>query len=170
MDDICLSIVAKIGEYTVDPILHHAQYLCYFNNFAEKLPNAKEELELTRDSVMERVSEDINRTEKIEPTVEKWLKDVQNVLEELKVSKSYFKSQCQYFLAKEIARKIEKMTQLNHNNKFEPFSRITELPSMKYYSSKDFVLFKSTESTYKKLLEALKDKSVSMIGLVGIGG
>ncbi|KHN30606.1 Disease resistance protein [Glycine soja] len=62
------------------------------------------------------------------------------------------------------------MAQLNHNSKFDPFSKIAELPGMKYYSSKDFVLFKSRESTYENLLEALKDKSVSMIGLVGLGG
>nr|ATO98346.1 putative disease resistance protein [Glycine max] len=178
MGDIVLSIVAKLAEYTVDPILHHARYLCCFNNIAGNLPNAKEELELTRNSVKERVEEAIMRTEIIEPAVEKWLKDVEKVLEEVhmlqgkisEVSKSYFRRQFQYFLTKKIARKIEKMAQLNHNSKFEPFSKIAELPGMKYYSSKDFVLFKSTESTYKKLLEALKDKSVSMIGLVGLGG
>ncbi|TKY56619.1 Disease resistance protein [Spatholobus suberectus] len=176
--EICLSIIAKIAEYAVDPILHHARYLCCFNNFAGNLTNAKEELELTQDSVKEQVRQATSRTEKIEPTVEKWLKDVEKVLEEVQnlegriseVSKSYFRRRCQYFLAKEIASKTEKMTLLNRNSKFEPFSRHTELPGMKYYSSKGFVLFESTESTYKKLLEALKDKSVSMIGLIGIGG
>ncbi|KAG4966467.1 hypothetical protein JHK85_041442 [Glycine max] len=178
MGDIVVSIVAKLAEYTVGPILHHAQYLCCFNNIAGNLPNAKEELELTRNSVKERVEEAIMRTEIIEPAVEKWLKDVEKVLEEVhmlqerisEVSKSYFRRQFQYFLTKKIARKIEKMAQLNHNSKFDPFSKIAELPGMKYYSSKDFVLFKSRESTYENLLEALKDKSVSMIGLVGLGG
>ncbi|KAK7300783.1 hypothetical protein RJT34_11633 [Clitoria ternatea] len=178
MEDIALSVIAKISEYAVAPILRHAQYLCCFNNFVGNLPNVKRELELTRDSVKERVREATNRTEKIQPTVEKWLKDVENVLEEVQMiegriseaRKSYFRRQCQYFLAKEIARKTEKMTQLNLNSKFEPFSRLTELPGMKYYSSKDFVLFQSTESAYKKLLEALKDKSACMIGLRGIGG
>ncbi|KRH17195.2 hypothetical protein GLYMA_14G204700v4 [Glycine max] len=178
MGDIVLSIVAKLAEYTVGPILHHAQYLCCFNNIAGNLPNAKEELELTRNSVKERVEEAIMRTEKIEPAVEKWLKDVEKVLEEVhmlqgrisEVSKSYFRRQFQYFLTKEIARKIEKMAQLNHNSKFEPFSKIAELPGMKYYSSKDFVRFKSRESTYENLLEALKDKSACTIGLIGLGG
>ncbi|KAL2584859.1 hypothetical protein AAZV13_14G153200 [Glycine max] len=178
MGDIVVSIVAKLAEYTVGPILHHARYLCCFNNIAWNLLIAKEELELTRNSVNERVEEAIKRTEKIEPAVEKWLKDVEKVLEEVhmlqgrisEVNKSYFRRQCQYFLTKKIARKIEKMAQLNHNSKFEPFSKIAELPGTKYYSSKDFVLFKSAESTYKNLLDALKDKSVSMIGLVGLGG
>ncbi|CAJ1970785.1 unnamed protein product [Sphenostylis stenocarpa] len=133
---------------------------------------------MTRDRVKERAKEAHNRTEKLEPTVEKWLEDVENVLEEVQllegriseVNKSYFKRQCQYFLAKEIARKTEEIIQLDRNSKFEPFSRITELPGMKYFSSNNFVLFNSTETAYKQLLEALKDKSCSMIGLVGIGG
>nr|KYP43368.1 Disease resistance protein At4g27190 family [Cajanus cajan] len=176
--EICLSIAAKIAEYTVGSIIHHGRYLCCFHNFVGNLPIAKEELELTRDSVKERVRQATNRTEKIEPSVEKWLKDVEKVLEEvqllegriLEASKIYFRRRCQYFLAKEIARKLEIMTQLNRNSRFEPFSSITELPGMKYYSSKDFVYFSSTKSTYNKLLEALKDESVCMIGLFGMGG
>ncbi|RDX98021.1 Disease resistance protein, partial [Mucuna pruriens] len=178
MEDIFLTIVTKIAEYAVDPILQHARYLCCFNNYTTILSNAKEDLELTRDSMKERVREATNKTEKIEPTVEKWLKDVENVLGEVQllegriseVSKSYFKRRCQYFLAKEIVAKIEKMTKLNDNSKFEPFSRITELPGMKYYSSKDFIFFESTKTAYNKVFEELKDKSVSMIGLVGMGG
>jgi len=41
---------------------------------------------------------------------------------------------------------------------------------MKYYCSKDFVMFKSIETSYNKLLEALKNKSASMIGLIGLRG
>ncbi|KAL2317392.1 hypothetical protein Fmac_031268 [Flemingia macrophylla] len=178
MEDILISFVAKFVEYTVSPIFHHAQYMCCFNNFAGKFLNAKRELELTQESVKERVKQAINRTEKIEPTVEEWLKAVENVLKEmqesekriLEISKSCFKRQCKYFLAKKIAREIENMTRLKRKSNFELFSRITELPGMKYYSSKDFVLFKSIELTYYELLEALKDNSVCMIGLVGMGG
>jgi len=178
MEDFFLSIAAKIAEHAVLPILHHAQYLCCFHKFALNLQNVKEKLELTRSSLKERIREATNRTENVEPTVEKWLKDVEKVLDEVKlleervsnVNKSYFKRQCQYSLAKEIARKTTKMIQLDLNSKFEPFSTKSELPGVKYYSSKDFIMFKSTEASYNKLLEALKNKSSSMIGLVGLGG
>ncbi|WVY89640.1 hypothetical protein V8G54_035154 [Vigna mungo] len=177
MEDFVLSIAAKIAEYVVDPILHHAQYLCCFNNFASNFPNAKEQLELTRDRVNEQIREAINKVEKVEPSVEKWLKDVEKVLEEvqileekiLHVNKSCFRRQCQYSLAKEIERKTPEMIQFHRNSKFESFSRITELPSMKYYSSNDFFMFNSTEESYKKLLEALKNKSAFIIGLGGSG-
>ncbi|WVY91624.1 hypothetical protein V8G54_037138, partial [Vigna mungo] len=178
MEEFFLSIATKIAEYAVHPILHHAQYLCCFNNFASNLPKAKEQLELTRDGVKERIREAINRVEKVEPTVEKWLKDVQKVLEEvqmleeriLSLNKSYFRRQCQYSFAKEIEKKTTEMIQLHRNSKFKPFSRITELPGMQYYSSKDFFMFNSTEASYKKLLEALNNKSAFIIALVGLGG
>jgi len=178
MEDFFLSIATKIVEYAVFPILDHAKYLCCLHNFASNLPNVKEQLELTRESVNERIREATNKTEKVESVVEKWLKDVEKVLNEVQlleerisnVNKSYLRRQCQYSLAKEMARKTTKMIQLDRNSKFESFSMITELPGMEYYSSNDFTMFKSTKASYNKLLEALKNKSVFMIGLVGLGG
>ncbi|KAK7372240.1 hypothetical protein VNO80_05614 [Phaseolus coccineus] len=168
MEDFFFSIATKIAEYAIVPILDHAQYLCCFHNFALNLSNNKEQLELTRDSVKKKIREATNRIEKVEPTVEKWLKDIEKVLDEvrmleeriLKVNKSYLRRQCQYSLAKEIERKTTKMIQLNRDSKFEPFSTTIELPGMEYYSSNDFFMFKSTEASYNKLLEILKNKSI----------
>ncbi|KAL2324933.1 hypothetical protein Fmac_023991 [Flemingia macrophylla] len=178
MEDILISVAAKIVEYTVSPVFHQAQYICCFKDFVEKFQNVKRELESTQENVKERVKEATNRIEEIQPTVEKWLKDVENVLKEvqetekkiLEISESCFKKRCKYFLAKKIEREIENMTRLKRDSNFELFSRIIELPGMKYYSSKNFVLFKSIEQIYNELLEALKDNSVCMIGLVGMGG
>ena len=178
MEDFFFSIATKIAEYAIVPILDHAKYLCCLHNFALNLPNAKKQLELTRESVNEQIREAINRIEKVNPAVEEWLKDVKKVLDEVKlleerilnVNKSCFRRQCQYSLAKNIARRTTKMIQLHRDSKFEPFSTTIELPGMKYYSSHDFIMFKSTEASYNKLIETLKNKSVSMIGLVGLGG
>ncbi|KAL2329593.1 hypothetical protein Fmac_017174 [Flemingia macrophylla] len=167
-----------IIQCAMDPILHHGRYLFCFNNSVENLVIAKEKLELTQDRVKKQVTDATDRTEIIEPIVENWLKEVENVLQEVnmlegkisEVRKSCFRKQCQYFLVKEIARKTEKMKELDLNSKFEPFSRITELPGMQYYSSKDFIFFESTKSAYNKILEKVKDENVSMIGLYGIGG
>ncbi|KAF7816253.1 putative disease resistance protein [Senna tora] len=83
MEDICISIIAKIAENLVHPILRRASYLFCFNKFAGNLRNEKKDLELRLESVRERARRAINRTEKIEPSVENWLKDVENVLEEV---------------------------------------------------------------------------------------
>ncbi|KAL2329592.1 hypothetical protein Fmac_017173 [Flemingia macrophylla] len=178
MEDIFLSIGQKIVEYVMNPILRHGRYLCCFNNFVGNLVIAKVKLELTQDRVKKQVTDATDRTEIIEPIVENWLKEVENVLQEVnmlegkisEVSKSCFRKQCQYFLVKEIARKTEKMKELDLNSKFEPFSRIPKLPGMQYYSSKDFIFFESTTSAYNKILEKVKDKNVFKIGLYGIGG
>ncbi|KAL2347703.1 hypothetical protein Fmac_001703 [Flemingia macrophylla] len=177
MADILISVVAKIAKYMTDPILHHAQYICYFNNFAENFLNAKRELESTQKVVKERVDIAINRAEKIEPTVNEWLTVVKNVLIKvqnprriLEINKSCFRRQCKYFLARKIAREIEKMIQLKREGNFKSVSIITEYTCVKYYSSKGFVLFKSTTSTYYDLLEVLEDNNAYMIGLVGMRG
>jgi len=88
----------------------------------------------------------------------------------LNVNKSYFIRQFRYSRAKEIAIKTTKMIQFDRNNKFESFSTIIKLLGMKYYSSNDFVMFKSIKSLYNKLLEAMKNKNVSVIGLFILGG
>ncbi|KAL2317351.1 hypothetical protein Fmac_031227 [Flemingia macrophylla] len=168
--------VAKIAKYMMDPISHHAQYLGCFNNFTENFLNAKKELELTEEFVKERVNTAIDRAETIVPTVNDWLKVVDKVLIEVKdqtkriskINKSCFIRQCKYFLAKKIERETENMIRLKLEGNFKSISIITEYTCAKYYSSKDFVPFKSTE--YNDLLEVLKDNNACMIGLVGMRG
>ncbi|KAL2337480.1 hypothetical protein Fmac_011926 [Flemingia macrophylla] len=106
MEDIFLSIVQKIIQCSMDPILHHGRYLCCFNHSVENLAIAKEKLELTQDRVKKQVIDATGRTEIIELIVENWLKEVENVLQEVNMlegkiseaSKSCFRKQCQYFL------------------------------------------------------------------------
>ncbi|XP_029129663.1 disease resistance protein At4g27190 [Cajanus cajan] len=176
MEDIAISIASKIAEYLVKPLLQHAHYMFSFNKIVRNLHNHKDRLILTQRSVNERKKEAKRKTEKIEDIVEKWMDDVSNVLVEVEKieEKTKEKSRCyrgpfQYLLAKEVARLTEKMSKLN-SYKLDPFSRRTELPGMKYFSSKNFVYSKSTKDAYNKLMEALKDGSNGMIGLLGMGG
>ncbi|ESW14004.1 hypothetical protein PHAVU_008G244900, partial [Phaseolus vulgaris] len=166
MEDFFFSIATKIAEYAIVIILDHAKYLCCLHNFALNLPNAKKQLELTRESVNEQIREATNRIEKVNPVVEEWQKDVKKVLDEVKLLEERILNVNKSCLR----RKTTKMIQLHRDSKFEPFSTTIELPGMKYYSSNDFIMFKSTEVSYNKLLETLKNKSFSMIGLVGLGG
>ncbi|QCE01094.1 disease resistance protein RPS5 [Vigna unguiculata] len=160
----------KIVEYTLGSVCG-----CYINDFTSKFQDAKEKLELTRENMKEQIRETTNGTENFEPAflkhVENLLKVAEKVLEEVQfleerisnVNKSYFRRQRLYFLAKEIERETDKMFELLYFTKIESLSRITEL-------SNDLGAFKSTEEAYTEILAALKDRSVSMIGLVGVGG
>ena len=92
---------------------------------------------LTQRSVDERKKEAKRKTKIIDETVERWMNEVRNILEEVekleakvRENKSCCRGTFQYFLAKEVARVTEKMMKLN-NYTFEHFSRRTELPGMK---------------------------------------
>ncbi|XP_028800319.1 disease resistance protein At4g27190-like [Neltuma alba] len=66
----------------------------------------------------------------------------------------------------------KRMMELKKESYFEKdhFSHLIQLPGITYFSSNDFVDFKSRESTYKHLLEAIKDGKNKVIGLCGMGG
>ncbi|KAI4305915.1 hypothetical protein L6164_029242 [Bauhinia variegata] len=184
MVDLAISIAAKTAEYMVGPTIREARYCFRFNTFAEDLADAKKELESKWKIVKQREKEATERTEKIEKSVEEWLQDVEYVLEEVRIlqekmqasrcrwrCRSWFCGQCcRRNLAKQMAKKTKKMNWLSNNNKFEPFSRPSGLRGIKYYTSKDYVYFKSTTSAYNKLLAALKDNKDDIIGLYGMGG
>jgi len=164
---LCL-YAGKIVEYTLGSVCG-----IYINDFTSKFQDAKEKLELARENMKEQIRETTNGTENFEPAflkhVENLLKVAEKVLEEvqfleeriLNVNKSYFRRQRLYFLAKEIERETDKMFELLYFTK--TLSRITELCN-------DLGDIKSTLEAYTEILAALKDRSVSMIGLVGVGG
>lgn len=177
MADIAVSIIAKLSEYLVDPILNNARYVFGFNQIVRGLYDQKDELIVTQKSVKERMKEARRKTEIIEEAVERWMNDVNNVLkdvekleEKTKDNKGCYRVPFQYFLAKEAENATKRMKNLYISCIFEPFSRRTELPGMKYFSSKNFVYSKSTEHAYNKLMEALKDGKCNMIGFHGMGG
>ncbi|TKY51601.1 disease resistance protein [Spatholobus suberectus] len=179
MEDIAITITAKILEYLVKPLSDHARYIFGFNKIVRNLHDQKVKLISSQRRLNERMKEARRKTEIIEEAVEKWMNDVICVLEEVEKleEKTKENTRCyhgpfQYLLAKEVARVTEKMAILNTNSNFnsESFSRRTELPGMKYFSSKNFVHSKSTERAYNELMEALNDGKNRMIGLLGMGG
>ncbi|XP_028787990.1 disease resistance protein RFL1-like [Neltuma alba] len=62
------------------------------------------------------------------------------------------------------------MTNLKQNSNFEPFSQLTQLPGIRYFSSKEFMDFDSRKSIYDRLLEAIINGKNNKVGLYGIAG
>ncbi|KAJ7949634.1 Disease resistance protein [Quillaja saponaria] len=182
MADLGISVAVKIAEYLVNPAIRQARYLFCFNKFVADLEKEKKRLMSTRDGVQECVKEAIKRTEKIEIVVEKWLEnsddliqEVEKLEEDMKVNMNCFLGCCpnyiwRYRLSKKVSKKREAMIELIVNSKFQKLSRLATLPGIDYFSSGNFVCFKSTKLAYDLLLEALKDDMSYMIGLFGMGG
>ncbi|XP_028798131.1 uncharacterized protein LOC114753607 [Neltuma alba] len=76
-----------------------------------------------------------------------------------------------YSLAKEMDDKAKQMKDLKDNPPSEPFSLPKPPPNLSdQFSSKDVMDFKSRESIFNSLFEAIKDGKNRMVGLYGIGG
>ncbi|KAF7833304.1 putative disease resistance protein [Senna tora] len=181
MAEIVISIAAKLAEYLVQPTISQGRYLICGAKITRNLELEKERLVLTRESVLRLVEEALNRTEIVNKVVEKWLEEVGSVLaevenleQELRANNGCFRGWCpnwrRYSLFKEMAKKTDVMMKLNTNRDFNPFSFRARLPDIEYFSSGNFMYFKSTKLAADELLKALGDDSIHMIGLYGMGG
>ncbi|CDP19521.1 unnamed protein product [Coffea canephora] len=82
MQDIGVSIVGKIAEKFIDPIMRQFQYLfCYRSNI-ETLRNGIKKLELTKTEVQRSVDEARNNGEEIKPIVTDWLRQANGLEKE----------------------------------------------------------------------------------------
>ncbi|KAF7815790.1 Disease resistance protein [Senna tora] len=179
MEEVTNTVVTKIVDCVVDQIKLHATYLLCLKKFDENLRDEKSELESKIVSVKERTKLASKKNEDVTDAVKKWQNEAEEILKEVqkleeKVEKA--KNKCfhvsfSYSLAKQVECKTQQMVKLKINCQFVPFSLPIELKEgMHYYSSKDFVYFKSTKSACNEILKAIKDGGTNMIGLYGIGG
>ncbi|RHN67148.1 putative P-loop containing nucleoside triphosphate hydrolase, leucine-rich repeat domain, L [Medicago truncatula] len=182
MANIFVTIATNVGQYLAGPAIREVQYLLCVNNTINDLEKEKEALTSERDNLLIRVERAKERTEVIEKPVEKWLNDVEKLLREVEVLvqrtetdnncfQGWFPTCGRYLLCKQMVQKIDAMGRFKGKSKdIEPFSHLAPLPGILYQSSEDFIYFESTKVAYDKLLKALEDDRISIIGLYGMGG
>ncbi|KAI4308523.1 hypothetical protein L6164_031585 [Bauhinia variegata] len=159
-----------------------ARYSLCFDSLVEELNQEKNKLEANIEDINENVRESQENTIKVGKRLELELKESKDVIKEVDelVNKVKPKKTCcdgpcpdliwQYRLGRQVASKTEAMKQLNAQFQPPKFSRIQSLPGMEYYSSEDFIHFKSTKKASDELLKALKNPNIRRIGLYGMGG
>ncbi|XP_028758002.1 putative disease resistance protein At5g05400 [Neltuma alba] len=181
MAEIVVSVIAKLAEYSVAPLLRQGQYLFCAGSITKTLETEKQNLASAQDGVQARVREALNRTEKIADTVDKWLAEVrshmdevQNLEQQMKDSNSCFQGRCptwrRYRFCRQMTKMIAATKNLKQRSEFNPFSTPVPIPDVEYFSSGNFVYFQSTKRASDQLLAALQDDGVCMIGLYGMGG
>jgi len=179
-----LGFASSVSRDLVCGALNQLRYPCCFNNFVKKLEQEEGDLIVTRDSVEKFVAHAERQSRKTNEVVDKWLQDaindvynVNQLLKEARTKKICCFGYCpnwiwQYRVGKKLANKtvyLEKF--IKEGRKYAPFDRITTLPS----GTLDILLekcmeFESRQFAHEKLLEAVKNNDVSMIGLYGMGG
>ncbi|XP_028773803.1 disease resistance protein At4g27190-like [Neltuma alba] len=178
MAEIVISIGSKVAECLVGPISQGVAHLFCFRKFNEDFEKARRELEVKLEDVRNRKEEADRKNEDIMPAVEKWLDDVNAILQEAEKLQpeldrgrnNCFNVSVRYSLSKQMENKAKQMTDLKQKSDFPVFAQLRQLPGLTGFPSKDFMDFNSRKSTYNHLLEAIKDGTNKMVGLYGMAG
>lgn len=180
--EILNGALSKIGEYLVEATIHQVGYLSRFKRNVEALMNEDENLRLALDRVQLDVNRAKRNAEDIEKAVQKWLDDVGNVIEdvqklkeEIQANKTCLSGMCpnlawRHQLSREAEKMTSKLLNLVNSGKFDRVAHRAILPGIEFFSSKDFVQFESTKSTFDQIIEAVKNDKINMVGIYGMGG
>ncbi|KAB2064097.1 hypothetical protein ES319_A10G265900v1, partial [Gossypium barbadense] len=181
---IVSSIVAKAAEYTISPIINHVKYLSNHQQNVETLKHQAEKLKVARDRVQHSVDAALRNGKEIEGDVDKWLSAVDTkILEQVekvtqdeeKAKKKCFVGLCpdfwtRYKLSLKAAEEAKAVAELLEQGKFDEVSYPVPLQGITVTPSKGYEDFESRTLVLNEIMEALKDDSVSVIGVHGMGG
>ncbi|KAG8479960.1 hypothetical protein CXB51_024974 [Gossypium anomalum] len=171
---IVSSIFTKAAEYTISPIINHVKYLSSHQQNVKKLKDA-------RDRVRHSVDAAQRKGEEIERDVNNWMsavdrkipEQVEEVMQdEEKAKKKCFFGLCPKFWTRYLkaAEEAKAVAELLEQGNFNRVSYPVPLQSITYPPVKGYEEFESRTLVLNKIMEALKDDSVSVIGVHGMGG
>ncbi|XP_031276449.1 probable disease resistance protein At4g27220 [Pistacia vera] len=184
MVEVIVSVVAKVAEYLVAPIGRQFCYLCNYNNHLENLQREVEKLIDARERVKHSVDDAKRKGEEIEDDVEKWLVNVNKIVDkaekfiedEEKAKKNRcFKGLCpnlksRYQLSKKAVREAKVVIGLQEKGKFGRVSYCTVAEAIWLTADKGYEAFESRMASLKKIVNALSRPDIYMIGVYGMGG
>ncbi|KAL5743204.1 hypothetical protein ACOSP7_029936 [Xanthoceras sorbifolium] len=184
MAEIVLSIVAKVAELLVVPIGKHICYLFKYQSNMEELKQQVEKLTHARERVQHSVDEARRQGDEIENDVEKWLNSVDEFAE--KAIKPIINDEdkakdlcsigfCSKFLTRySLSKKAVKMAKDGVNllgeEKFQKVSHCPAIGRTKSVYTRGYEDFGSRMLVFEKIMEALVDEDVNLIGVYGMGG
>ncbi|KAH7690496.1 P-loop containing nucleoside triphosphate hydrolase protein [Dioscorea alata] len=180
--DLLNTITGVIIDHAWAPIRCHFGYLMSYKHNINKLERKFDELDALRKDVQrEGDAARLERLEDVNNVVQTWLMNVDRMEADVKrikekalvISNKHFLHIClHYKLGKEAANHIETTDDLIRKGKFDRVSHKRSPPSTidSLLFNEDYVIFNSRKSHEEKILEALKDDVVHLIGLCGMGG
>ncbi|XP_052725041.1 disease resistance protein At4g27190-like [Vigna angularis] len=182
--DCLVGFASSVSRDLVCGALNQLRYLRSFNNSVKKLEQEEGDLIVTRDDVQKYVEHAKRKTRETSGVVHKWLQDaisnigkVNQLLEEARTKNMCCFGYCpnwiwRYRMGKKLANKVFDLEKfIDEGKNYVPFDRIATLPSNTLdMLSEKCMNFASRQSAFEQLLDAVKNKDVSMIGLYGMGG
>ncbi|GAU48342.1 hypothetical protein TSUD_267670 [Trifolium subterraneum] len=163
-------------EKLTNGAIAEASYICCFTCIAKDFEEEKIRLEVERKTVKQRVDVATRSGEDVQGNVLFWEEEAEKLIQEdTKTTKRCFFGFCshciwRYRKGKELANKKKQIKILMETGKELAIGLPARLPDVERYSSQHYIPFKSRESKYKELLDALTDENNYIIGLKGMGG
>ncbi|GMN68302.1 hypothetical protein TIFTF001_037360 [Ficus carica] len=178
---ITISVVAKVAEYTVNPVCRQLGYLFYYKSNIENLKAQIQQLGYERDRLQNRVDEARRNGEEIDAEVENWLSSADRIKEESEnflQSEDHAKTRCtssgsfpNLVSRHQLSRKAKKTVHVVEILNVKKFERVSFLPPIDIsIENKGYRVFESRVPIMREIIEALKDVNVRMIGMYGMGG
>ncbi|XP_044482728.1 disease resistance protein SUMM2-like isoform X3 [Mangifera indica] len=182
MDDVVVSVAAKIAEYLVDPVVLPIRYLSDYKRNYQNLKTQVEKLKDARERIHHSINDARRRGEEIEGDVEKWLISVNKSCDEAErifEHEDQEKNWClmglcpnfmaQYRISKKSVRRVKAINKLLEEGQFDRVSFKATLQEI-WPPITGYEVFESRLSTLNDVLNALINPDVSIIGVYGMGG
>jgi Leucine-rich repeat (LRR) protein len=174
--EIVISIVAKIGEYLVEPIGQQFGYLIHLNSNIQNLKDQSRKLSDKREGLQLLIDAEKRNGLEILPEVERWVQKVDNISQGLQRFIDIEDRMClnlksRYSLSKKAKKKTLEIDGLLKEAEQTFFNKVSYSPRPQgVVSTEVFKTFESRESIMEEVLEALRDDKISMISICGMGG
>ncbi|XP_062145329.1 disease resistance protein At4g27190-like [Alnus glutinosa] len=181
--EILIAIAGKVVDCMVEPV---KQWLCYsihYNSNIESMKKQVEKLRDARDRVQHSVDAAIRNGEEIEGDVKNWLKEADGIIELVRKDSegeeeekrkccngTFLNLKLRHQLsqkAKKIVQDIDKALEIG---KFDKVSYHPPQHGIVTTRCRDYVDSESRMSTVKRLMEALRDDNIHLIGVWGMAG
>ncbi|KAJ1426838.1 P-loop containing nucleoside triphosphate hydrolase [Sesbania bispinosa] len=186
MDPIVSTATESALQFGGGVVKRHVGYFCNYSDKFDEVKRYVEMLENARRRVQNQVNEAEMNAEEIEDEVKHWLKQVDDKIKEYTIfigDGDHAKTRCSigFFpnnlqLRYRLGRKATKMAEENKAEELwkQNFEKVSHRvgPSMDaaLLSNVEYESFASRKKTMEKIMQALEDSTVSMIGVHGVGG
>ncbi|KAJ7954388.1 Disease resistance protein [Quillaja saponaria] len=174
--DFVIDFAGTAVEYTVGKIGHQLKYLYCYKDNVEGLQSTKDRLQNSAEVVK-------RKNEEIIVDVRNWLNDADvllKIIREFNGDNGRAKTGCskwscpnlwsRHQLSRNATKMMEKASKFQVGGKFEGISQRKDPQKLLALSMTDFKVYKSRESTFNQVVEALADPNVNMVGVYGLAG